>query len=114
MTSKLETLFYLILVSEDLPEPEREFRFHPTRKWRFDFAWPEYKVACEVEGGTWIGGRHTRGLGFQKDCTKYNEAALMGWLVLRVTEAHISSGKATVWIRRALAERGWNDGQDRS
>ena len=95
---------------DSVPLPEYEHRFHPTRKWRFDFAWPEYQVACEVEGGTWIGGRHNRGLGFQKDCTKYNEAAILGWLVLRVTGQHIESGKALVWIRRALTERGWIDG----
>lgn len=34
------------------PEFVREHRFHPTRRWRFDFAWPDEKVALEVEGGT--------------------------------------------------------------
>lgn len=28
-----------------------EYRFHPTRKWRFDFAIPHIKVAIEIEGG---------------------------------------------------------------
>lgn len=65
--------------------PETEYRFHPTRKWRFDFAYPDKKIALEVEGGTWVGGRHINPIGFQKDCEKYNEAAKMGWKVYRCT-----------------------------
>ena len=61
-----------------------EYRFHPTRRWRFDFAIPEEKVAVEVEGGVWTGGRHTDGSGFVKDMEKYNEATMRGWAVLRV------------------------------
>ena len=108
--SHLEDELSWQILSDNLPLPNSEQRFHPTRRWRFDFAWPEYRVACEVEGGTWSGGRHTRGLGFQRDCTKYNEAAVMGWIVIRVTAHHIDNGKALVWIRGALAERGWRDG----
>jgi len=36
--------------SEGLPAPVFEYRFHPSRKWRFDIAWPERRVAVEVEG----------------------------------------------------------------
>jgi len=108
--SALEERLAWILAADGLPPFEREHRFHKQRKWRFDFAWPEYKVAIECEGAIWSQGRHTRGLGFQKDCTKYNEAALDGWLVIRVTAKHIDSGRALVWARRALTERGWRDG----
>ena len=107
--SQLEEQLTLLIDDAGLPVPEREHRFHQTRRWRFDFAWPEYKIACEVEGGIWSGGRHVRGRGFQKDCTKYNEAALAGWIVIRVTAHHIETGKALVWLRRALTERGWTD-----
>jgi very-short-patch-repair endonuclease len=62
---------------------ELEYRFHPVRRWRFDMAFPEPKVAVEIEGGVWTGGRHVRGKGFRKDCEKYNTAAAMGWRVLR-------------------------------
>lgn len=66
-----------------LPVPEKEFRFAPPRKWRFDFAWPAQKVAAEVEGGIWVRGRHTRGKGFLNDMEKYNEAGRLGWRVFR-------------------------------
>ena len=62
-----------------------EHRFHATRKWRFDYAVPSLRIALEVEGGVWTGGRHTSGAGFLRDIEKYNEAALNGWLVLRCT-----------------------------
>lgn len=66
--------------------PEREWRFDPARKWRFDFAWPSFKLALEVEGGTWQKrGGHTTGMGYQKDCEKYNHALELGWRVLRYT-----------------------------
>ena len=61
----------------------KEFRFHPVRRWRFDYAIPEALVAIEVEGGIYAGGRHVRGAGYEKDCQKYNEAQLLGWIVLR-------------------------------
>ena len=65
-------------------ETKREYRFHPTREWRFDFAIPAVRVAIEVEGGVWNGGRHFRPEGYLRDMEKYNEAAACGWLVIRV------------------------------
>ncbi len=86
-TSDLEAAFAraFALLASDYPQPVREYRFHQTRKWRFDFAWPEAHVAVEVEGGTWDRGRHTRGAGYAGDCAKYNAAVLGGWRVLRFT-----------------------------
>ncbi len=60
-----------------------EYRFHPTRRWRFDFAIPYLRIAIEAEGGVWSGGRHVRGSGFTLDCEKYNAATVLGWRVLR-------------------------------
>lgn len=65
--------------------PEREYVFHETRKWRLDFAWPEQKVAVELEGGIWTGGRHTRAKGFQGDCHKHNALIAAGWRPFRFT-----------------------------
>lgn len=74
--------------------PEREFRFHDTRRWRFDFAFPDQKLAIEVEGGTYTNGRHTRGSGYEKDLEKYNEAVKLGWKVLRFSTGMVSKGEA--------------------
>lgn len=74
--------------------PEREYRFHGERKWRVDFAFPGIRLAVEIEGGTWSGGRHTRGAGYEADLEKYNALAMAGWRVLRFTTAMVSSGAA--------------------
>jgi very-short-patch-repair endonuclease len=86
----------------DLPEPEREYRFHPVRRWRFDFAWPELKVAAEVEGGVYVKGRHNRGSGFVKDCEKYAEALLLGWKVIRIPSPWVNSGQALDYVERLV------------
>lgn len=103
MSKHEETLAFHIKAAK-LPEPIREYAFHPTRKWRFDFAWPERKIAAEVEGAIWANGRHTRGQGFIDDCEKYNNAALLGWLVFRFTESTIKSGEALKIIEQSLGE----------
>lgn len=77
-----------------IPIPCREYRFAVPRRWRFDFAWPESKLAVEIEGAVFANGRHTRGSGFTADCEKYNAAAMKGWKVLRFTREHIESGYA--------------------
>ena len=71
--------------------PLREHVFHPTRKWRFDFAFPDNMLAVEIEGG--YGGRHQRG-GFKTDMEKYNAAAKLGWRVLRYTTRMVTDGTA--------------------
>ncbi len=76
--------------------PEREYRFAPPRKWRFDFAWPNLRVAVELEGGVWTGGRHATGAGLVSDMDKYNAAASLGWLVLRFSATHLRKDPITV------------------
>jgi hypothetical protein len=77
---------------------EREFRFHTTRRWRFDAAIPEIKMAFELEGGIWSGGRHIHPAGYEKDLEKYNTAALMGWTVYRFVPRMLNQG----WVERIL------------
>ena len=85
-----------------IPAPEREYMFGLPREWRFDFAWPERKLAVECEGGKWTRGRHQRPGGFEDDCEKYNRAALLGWRVLRFTGDAIESGAAIKMIEEAF------------
>lgn len=85
-----------------LPRPVSELRFAPPRRWRFDFAWEHIRLACEVEGAVFAGGRHTRGLGFEKDAEKYAEALLRGWRVLRVTTGMVRDGRALGYLERLL------------
>ena len=84
------------------PAPVRELRFAPPRRWRFDFAWPEQKVAVECDGGTRTGGRHVRPLGYEADQEKGNAAVLAGWRVLHFTQRDITSGEALRIIEAAL------------
>lgn len=62
-----------------------EFIFHPSRKWRFDYAIPELKIAIEKEGGIFSNGRHVRVNGYINDMEKYNAATVLGWRILRYT-----------------------------
>jgi very-short-patch-repair endonuclease len=87
-----------------LPPHEREYRFAPPRRWRFDFAWPERKVAVEVDGGTWTGGRHTSGSGFAADLEKLNAAVTLGWRVLRYTTTMIREGNVLNDIETVLGQ----------
>ncbi len=84
-----------------LPEPVKEYRFCE-RRWRFDFAWPDRKLAVEVEGGVWTSGRHVRGKGYLGDMTKYNRASALGWTMLRFTPDQVRSGVALNEIRAVL------------
>ena len=77
--------FNLLLTLNGIKLPITEHKFHPTRKWRFDYCWIDEKIALEVEGGVWTNGRHTRGSGFIKDMEKYNNAALLGWRLIKCT-----------------------------
>jgi very-short-patch-repair endonuclease len=84
--SRLEAKFVLYWRGLDGPALEREYRFHPTRKWRADFAHLASRTLIEIEDGIFIQGRHNRPQGFATDAEKYLEAALDGWRVLRLTE----------------------------
>ena len=67
---------------------QREYRPFDARRFRFDLAAPApHFVAVEVDGGTWSGGRHVRGSGFDSDCLKHNLATAAGWRVFGITSS---------------------------
>lgn len=82
-----------------------EYKFHPVRKWRFDYACVQFKIAIEIEGGVWKRGRHTRALGFIGDMEKYNEAVILGWSLLRFTPQQMNKSESYETIRRLIKER---------
>jgi very-short-patch-repair endonuclease len=94
--------FVALCASRGLPEPTPEYRFHATRRWRFDYAWPEHRVALEVDGGVWTGGRHTRGGGWHRDTEKLNAAASLGWRLLRCTPDTLCTHEMVALVRQTL------------
>lgn len=84
MKSNLQHNMEIILNSLNI-DYEKEYRFHPVRKWRIDFALVDKNIAIECEGGVYIKGRHNRASGFIKDVEKYNALTLAGWRLLRFT-----------------------------
>ena len=97
-----EAAFLHNLGALGVPTPTPEFLFHPSRKWRLDFAWPTHKLALEVEGGVWSGGKHGRGSGIVKDMEKSNGLACLGWRLLRVTPSELPSTFTALLVRDAL------------
>lgn len=96
-----------------LEPPTKQYKFHPGRKWLFDYAWPSLKVAVEIHGGAWVRGKHNRAKGMALDHEKSNEAQRLGWIVLQFnTDALSSRAKlqnavqyvATILIERANAK----------
>lgn len=100
--SQLEEHLVFQIKALRLPTPEREYFFAKPRRWRFDLAWPPLMLSAEVEGGTWVNGRHSRGSGMRKDAEKYNAAALAGWKVLRFTGDMVNDGTAVRTLEAAL------------
>ena len=60
-----------------------EYKFHPERKWRSDWAIPAIKLLIEYEGLISDKSRHTTIKGYSNDSTKYREAVKLGWSLLR-------------------------------
>ena len=87
-------------------EFEREFKFHPKRKWSADFYIVGKKILVEVEGGIWSGGRHTRGKGYIGDMDKYNSATMMGYQVIRFSTEQVKSGLAIKQIEKMVGDLG--------
>lgn len=109
--SPLESLFDRQIEERTLSRPSKELAFHEPepgqkkRRWRFDRAWPELKLAVEIEGGTWLrASRHTSGAGFHNDTVKYNTALVQGWRVLRFTSKSIRDGSAIEMVEKLLGE----------
>ena len=101
-TTPLRDVFTVICQTDLKLTCVKEYKFHPKRRWRFDYAIPEHKIALEVEGGVWSQGRHTRPQGFLNDIEKYNTAGLMGWRVFRTTPESLYKTATLKMIKMAV------------
>ncbi len=102
--SQLEDTLAMQIRAAGLPEPVREHRFIPGRLFRADFAWPDRMVWCDVQGGQWIGGHHSRGSSVEGDAEKVSLASILGWRPVIVTTSMVESGRALDLLTRALGE----------
>lgn len=120
---KPEEVFYSHVKLFRGPLPLRQHMFAKEqigRRWTFDFAWPEYKLAVEIEGMAVeircrkcfgneliVRGRHGSVGGFKEDCVKYNSALSLGWSVLRFAASDVNSKDPISFTLRELVRRGW-------
>ena len=105
----------LKVMGSDVPEPVRQYVFHETRKWRFDFAWPDALVAVEIDGGIFQGSRKKGGNqtghrsinGVMADMEKSNHAAIDGWCLLRFHSKDLDQRPdyCVELVRQALAKK---------
>ena len=95
--------FIPFLKSAGIPEPVTEHRFAPPRRWRMDYAWPDAKLALEVQGGIWTRGRHSRPAALLKEWEKLNTGAAMGWRFLFCQPSDLLKAETIDAIRAALA-----------
>lgn len=100
--SDLELAFEFQLKAYKIPQWERELVFAPPRRFRFDFAWETEMLAVEIDGGTFVKGGHSTGVGIHTDCVKSSEASVLGWKVMHFDKIMIESGEAIDYLRKAL------------
>lgn len=100
---KSTTISDWVWKAHGLPVPTPEYRFCE-RRWRFDYAWINDKIALEIEGGVWTRGRHTRGKGAIGDMSKYNRATVLGWRVIRCTPQQVKSGEIFETLQKIKGE----------
>jgi very-short-patch-repair endonuclease len=79
------------------PEPEVQFVLRSTdgSVIRFDFAWPDVKIALEIDHSFW----HAGSAESRKDKGRDRRAALLGWHTLRLTEDDVNLS-----LEKVLAE----------
>jgi hypothetical protein len=107
-SSWMEKWFEAYLKGQGIGGWCREYEFYPGRKWRFDFAWVDYKIAVELQGGLFSGGRHNQGGAMRKEYEKMNAASREGWRVLHYCEPNGVAGMVNFVddLKRAIETKG--------
>jgi very-short-patch-repair endonuclease len=91
--SPMEDDFLAQVRAAGLPEPTREFQFHPVRRWRADFAWQDQKILVEIQGGLYgrFKGRHVTQV--EADYEKINAAQVIGYRVFQFGHRALNHSK---------------------
>ena len=76
LNKELERRFDRLLRSSELPYPARQ---HPFRSYKIDFAYPDLKIAIELDGVR----THGSAAALNRDLERQNALALDRWLILR-------------------------------
>lgn len=85
------------IVEAGLPEPFREFVWHPTRNFRADLCWVDRKFIVEVDGGV-----HRLKDKWKRDIERHYHLVKQGWIYIRVTPEMVRSGEALQWVKEFL------------
>lgn len=98
--SPLEDLMLTRVLAAGLPRPEIQYQ---AEGYRLDLAWPDRKVAIEVDGHAW----HATPSQLDRDHRRQNRLELAGWIVLRFSWGRLMDEPDQVIeeIRSALASR---------
>jgi very-short-patch-repair endonuclease len=101
--SVLETKFAHLVRRAGLPRPASQYEVSTRGQFvaRVDFAYPDSRLAIEIDGDRWHSGRTAR----QRDNTRQNRLVAAGWVPLRFSWSDINDRSAFVveQLRAALA-----------
>lgn len=99
------------VLGQYFPPYEQEYSFHPARRWRLDYYWPQHAIALEIEGGRYLktssgySKGHAHPVRFANDIDKYNAVAIAGILLIRSLPDRLFS-HALPDLIQAFATRG--------
>ena len=99
--SALETRLSRLLRRHRLPQPQRQVEVRDQEGFigRVDFAYPELKIAIEVQSRRW----HSSWVSQGKDKERLNRLQILGWIVIQVTYEDLQHHSA--WWRDASERR---------
>lgn len=85
----------------------REHRFDRVRRFKFDIAIPNQKVAIEIDGGVFIKSGHSGGANLEKAMVRGNLACMHGWMVLHYTpKMAMDASKVVMEVLLTIENRG--------
>jgi hypothetical protein len=95
--------FLILCEIRGLPTPETEYKFAaPDRKFAFDFAWPDSRVALESVGGIWQRGGHSGGAYQLRDMEKFNLGVVRQWRILQVPPSQLCTDETIAMVKLAM------------